>query len=83
MPEDMNKNLFADLRTIGSGLAAGGRFDPEILAKIARPERFPIILGPVFHIFLRTPLAHSYFDNMLKQNGVYERRFDRPFMKQA
>ena len=82
MPDDMNKNLFANLQGVGFGLATDGHFDTAILAKIAHPERFPIILGPVFRIFLRMPLAHSYFDNMLKQNGVYERRFDRPFVEQ-
>jgi hypothetical protein len=83
MPDDMNKNLFANLQVIGSGLAAEGHFDATILAKIAHPERFPTILGPVFRIFLRTPIAHSYFDNMLKENGAYEQRFDRPFMEQV
>jgi multimeric flavodoxin WrbA len=83
MPENMTDNLFANLQAIGSQLAAEGCFDPEILEKIARPERFPIILGPLFRIFLRLPIAHSYFDSMLKANGMYERRFDRPFVKQA
>ena len=83
MPENMTKNLFANLQAIGSGLAFEGRFDAAVLAKIAHPERFPIILGPVFRIFLRLPIAHSYFDNMLKENGVYEQRFDRPFIEQV
>jgi hypothetical protein len=34
-------------------------------------------------MFLRLPIAHSYFDEMLKQNGVYEQRFDTPFIEQA
>ncbi|NMB88417.1 MAG: hypothetical protein GYA17_08640 [Chloroflexi bacterium] len=79
MPERMNRALFADLGALGAGLAAGGRFDPQILARIARPERFPAILGPVFRLFLRLPLAHVYFDDMLKHNGAYSRRFARPF----
>ena len=82
MPANMTNDLFANLQAIGSGLATEGRFDPEILAKIARPERFPVILGPVFRLFLRLPIAHSYFDGMLKQNGAFERRFDRPFIEQ-
>ena len=81
MPENMTDSLFANLQAIGSGLAAEGRFDPEVLAKIAHPERFPLILDPAFRIFLRLPIAHSYFDSMLKQNGVYERRFDKPFLE--
>jgi len=83
MPRNMTKNLFANLQAIGSGLAVKGHFDAAVLAKIAHPERFPIILGPVFQVFLRTPIAHSYFDNMLKQNGVYEQRFDKPFIEQV
>jgi multimeric flavodoxin WrbA len=79
MPDEMNKKLFANLQAIGSGLAANGCFDPHVLARIAQPERYPAILGPVFSVFLRLPVAHSYFDNMLKHNGVYEQRFARPF----
>lgn len=79
MPPEMNAKLFTNLQALGAGLAQEGRFDPAILGKIAHPERFPAILGPVFRIFLRLPVAHSYFDNMLKQSGAYERRFARPF----
>ncbi len=80
MPPKMNAKLFTNLQTLGAGLVAEGRFDPAILGKIAHPERFPAILGPVFKLFVRLPIAHSYFDNMLKQNGAYERRFARPFL---
>jgi hypothetical protein len=79
MPAEMNRDLFANLQAIGSGLAANGCFDPHVLTRIARPERYPAILGPVFRVFLRLPIAHSYFDNMLKHNGVFEQRFARPF----
>jgi hypothetical protein len=67
------------LQTLGAGLARDGRLDPEILARIAAPERYPFYLGPVFQVFLRLPIAHSYFDRMLKNNGAYEKRFARPF----
>jgi multimeric flavodoxin WrbA len=81
MPDNMNEKLFANLQAIGSALAVEGHFDVEALTKIAHPERFPKILGPVFKVFLRTSVAHSYFDNMLKENGAYEKRFARPFME--
>lgn len=80
MPPNMNEKLFANLQALGAGLASAGRFDPEVLAKIAHPERFPAVLGPVFQVFLRLPIAHSYFDGMLKKNGAYERRFAQPFL---
>ena len=49
--------------------------------QIAIPERFPAILGPFFQVLLRLPIAHSYFDDMLKKNGAYEKRFDRPLVE--
>jgi hypothetical protein len=79
MPPEANQSLFEGLQALGAGLAREGRLDPQILARIAAPEFYPAILGPVFRIFLRLPDAHSYFDNMLKKNGAYGRRFARPF----
>ena len=79
MPPEMTRTLFANLHALGAGLAADGRLDPQILKTIAKPERYPAILGPVFQVILRLPFAHAYFDNMMKQNGAYEKRFARPF----
>jgi multimeric flavodoxin WrbA len=80
MPPEANQSLFEGLQSLGAGLAANGRLDSEILSRLAHPERYPAILWPVFQVFLRLPIAHSYFDNMLKKNGAYERRFARPFV---
>jgi hypothetical protein len=79
MPPQANRRLFENLQTLGAGLARAGRLDPQILSRIAVPERYPLYLWPVFQIFLRLPLAHAYFDDMLKKNGMYERRYARPF----
>ena len=83
MPPQATQALFANLQALGAGLASEGRWDPAILARIARPERFPAILAPVFRIFVRLPIAHANFDAMMKQNGVYEKRFDRPFLAEV
>ena len=79
MPPEATRSLFGDLQALGAGLRQEGRLDPQVLARIATPERFPAYLWPVFQVLLRLPVAHSYFDGMLKQNGAYERRFARPF----
>jgi hypothetical protein len=79
MPPEANRDLFAALKALGAGLAREGRWDPAVLQAIAKPEAFPAALGPFFKVFLRLPVAHGYFDQMLKQNGAYERRFARPF----
>jgi multimeric flavodoxin WrbA len=79
MPPDTTRGLFTNLQALGAGLRRDGRFDPEVLAQIAKPERFPAILGPFFKIFLRLPVAHGYFDGMLKKNGTFDQRFAQPF----
>jgi hypothetical protein len=81
MPDNMNKKLFDGLLRLGRNLANGEPLNQTTLVAIAKPESFPKILAPVFKLFVRLPLAHFYFDDMLKKNGVYEKRFDRPFIK--
>ena len=81
MPPSMNRSLFENLQILGSGLAEKGSLDLKILARIASPERFPVYLKPIFHLFLRLPVAHSYFDGMLKKNGAYDRRFAKPYLE--
>ena len=81
MPDNMNKNLFDGLNSLGRNLANGESLNPTTLASIAKPESYPKILAPVFKLFLKLPIAHFYFDEMLKKNDVFEKRFDRPFMK--
>ena len=80
MPASATQGLFAELQALGAGLAREGRLDPQILARLAAPERYPAMLGPLFQLFLRLPVAHGYFDDMLKKNGVYEQRFATPFV---
>jgi multimeric flavodoxin WrbA len=79
MPRAATRVLFEELQALGAGLAREGRLDPQILRRLAAPESYPAILGPLFQLFLRLPMAHSYFDEMLKKNGVYGQRFARPF----
>lgn len=83
MPPEASQGLFENLHSLGNDFANTGQLNAETLREIAKPERFPSILSPVFQLFLRLPIAHSYFDNMLKENGVYEQRFARPFREEA
>jgi len=81
MPDKMNRKLFEDLQSLGRNLANGVKLDRVTLTNIAKPESFPRELAPVFQLFVHLPLAHSYFDNMLKENGVFDKRFNQPFLK--
>jgi hypothetical protein len=73
------RSLFETLQALGRGLATEGRLNPETLARVAIPERFPAIISPIFKLILRLPSSQAYFNDMLKKNGAYERRFARPF----
>jgi len=79
MPEQMNRKLFVALQEIGRSLAQGGCFDPLLLRRLARPEHYPRWSTPLFKLFTRMKLATFYWDGQLRENGVYEQRFARPY----
>jgi multimeric flavodoxin WrbA len=81
MPPSATKDLFGNLQALGKTFAERGYLDAGILQQIAMPEHFNPLLGPVFKIALRLPGANGYFDQMLKQNGAYEKRFARPYVE--
>jgi hypothetical protein len=82
VPPEGNKRLFENLQAVGVCLAKEGRFDPDLLRRLAHPERFSRFMGPIFKVFLRLTIANSYFDNMLKDNGAFESRFAQPFLEE-
>ncbi len=81
MPDEMIRGLCWKLQTLGKDFSAEGQLDPKVLAEIARPERFPWFLGPVFRVFLKAKIARRYFYNLLVENDAYERRNDRPLIE--
>jgi multimeric flavodoxin WrbA len=80
MPDNMNSGLFATLQQLGHTFAQEGRYDPALLKTLAKPERYPAYLAPLFQLFVRLPIASFYWDSQLKQNGAYARRFARPYV---
>jgi len=78
MPDRYGKP-FEMFYQLGVTFGETGQFDEALLQKLAKPERYPKILWPLFQLFLKTKLATSYWDNQLKGNGAYERRFARPY----
>lgn len=80
MPPQANQKLFARLQALGAKLANEGHLDEKILRQIASPEHIPAALVPVVSIGLRFSVAGFYFNSMMKKNGVFERRFEQPFL---
>ncbi|MBN1877256.1 MAG: flavodoxin family protein [Anaerolineae bacterium] len=79
MPPSSTQGLFTTLNNLGETFGKSGQLDPALLNKLAKPERYPRYLGPVFKLLLQTQYAHTYWDQMLKENGAYDNRFARPY----
>lgn len=76
------KRSFIILLALGRSLREIGQFPPDAVQKLAGRERYPAYLIPLFKVLVQTPLLAMYWDNQLKENGVYEQRFARPFLEQ-
>ena len=74
-----NEALFARLTTLGADLAKERAMTTDVLRALAAPERFPGWMVPVGHVMVRLKKAHSFWDEQLKKNGAYDRRFARPY----
>jgi NAD(P)H-dependent FMN reductase len=71
--------LFLSLQQIGATWGQTGRLNEDQLQDLAKPERFPRWMGPLFRVLLKTRFGHQYWDSQLQENGAYERRFARPY----
>lgn len=79
MPENMTKDLFSTLNALGAAFGARGKIAPELLKQLAKPERYSPLLTPVFKLFLKLPMANFHWNSQLKENGVFDDRFAKPF----
>lgn len=78
MPKSFKKQ-FSMFYQLGQNFGKTAKFDTELLIKVARPEKMPKLMRVIFGLLFKTPLATKYWDDQLKQNGVFEKRFDRPY----
>jgi hypothetical protein len=83
MPEHMNRKLFTLLYQVGETFGRTGEFDSVLLRQLSRPERYSKLKVLLYRLLLKTRFGHFYWDNQLKKNGVYERRFARPYAEQS
>jgi len=77
--DEANQKLFANLRALGKYFGQFGTLDPDHLKLVAGTERFNPILVQVFKLLVNIPLLGGYWDNQLKENGVFEDRFAMPY----
>ncbi len=83
MPEKANRKLFEALQALGREFGATGTpFDAERLRALAQPERFPRWMVPLMTLVLKTGVGNGYWNQQLKANGAYDRRFARPYLEE-
>jgi hypothetical protein len=79
MPDEANKKLWAQLRSLGEQLARDGRFGEAELKAVAGTERFSALAATIAGWVLKLPVAQFYWTGKLKKNGAWERRFAAPY----
>ena len=78
MPRWMTRRLFRRVEALGRSLGSTGRFDPKALRKLAGPDFTSRWRIPLLKLGMRIG-ATPYWNRLLKGNGAFARRFDRPF----
>jgi len=63
-----------------AGLADQGKYSQADIKKLATPVRFGMGVIIIFKLLAKTGLVNIFWDQQLKENDAYEKRFDRPEM---
>jgi hypothetical protein len=64
--------------TLGRGYAQTGEFDRTLIDRLAQPERLPGWMAFIFRILAFTPIVNLGWNQSLKKNGAFRKRFARP-----
>jgi multimeric flavodoxin WrbA len=67
------------VKTIVS-LVSEGNFNPTNIHQLARPVRFGKGMEILFKLISKTGLINFFWDQQLKKNDAYEKRFDCPYL---
>lgn len=79
MPEHMNKKLFARLEKTGLLYEQTGVFDEEMIRQFGQLNRYSKNQLRRIRIFKKLGLTDMFWNRMLKKNGSYQKRYDKPF----
>jgi hypothetical protein len=76
------KAIFKAFHRLGKSYGETGIYDEELVQKLGQPEKFSPVMRFLIKSITRI-VGTGYFDDQLKENEAYEKRFDRPFEKSA
>ncbi len=80
MPPSMTKKLYNTFYKLGENFSKDDTFDQELVKQLTPWEKMPARRIQVFKLLHKTGFANFYWDNQLKKNGVFDKRFDQPFL---
>ncbi|SFB17004.1 NAD(P)H-dependent oxidoreductase [Clostridium frigidicarnis] len=61
-------------------LVCEGSFSPSSISQLARPVRLRKGMEILFKVFTKIGLINFFWDQQLKENDAYEKRFDCPYL---
>ena len=79
MPERFTK-IFGIFHRLGQTFGETGCFDDELLHKLAKPEKFTKMVALMYKPLLKTKLFRMGWDNQLKENDAFDKRWDHPYV---
>lgn len=78
-PVSSRERLYEIFRKIGEQYVAERQFDEAYAKKIGAPLKLSGATIFLFRLIHMTGLTNAFWNNQLKENGVYDRRDDQPF----
>jgi multimeric flavodoxin WrbA len=83
IPDGMTRKIRERFAALGRGLVKDGAFDPEAVQALARPRRIKLVGRILLAMIAPTNLQNFYWNMQLKRHGAWDRRFDRPYLKET
>jgi hypothetical protein len=78
-PSHMTDPLFTAFFNLGRYFAETHTFHPGILSQLKKPDRLPVYLRLVISFLGFFGLTNRYWNNQLKENHAFKKRFDTPY----
>jgi NAD(P)H-dependent FMN reductase len=78
-PPLLTRRIFMAFQSLGRHFGVTKEFHPIIKRKLAGRERMSAFGRILFRILKISGISNLHWNKVLKKNGVFERRFDRPY----
>ena len=78
-PPVMTRKLFTNFYDLGKAFGSTGTFDPEVLARLRSRKRLNATGRLVFRLMSVFKLSDMIWNQMLKKNQTFDKRYDRPY----